>query len=71
MRLTVDRNICQQSGQCSYLHPELFREGDDGFPIVLVEHPEGALREAAAHAAEICPSGAIRLLEEDGATDAS
>jgi ferredoxin len=64
MRLTVDRNVCMRSGQCSYLHPELFREDDDGFPIVLVEHPEGEQLAAAEDAAELCPSGAIRLVEE-------
>ena len=65
MRLTVDRNVCLRSGQCSYLHPELFKEGDDGFPIVLVEHPEGEQLAGAEDAAELCPSGAIRLLADD------
>lgn len=65
MRLTVDRNVCMRSSQCSYLHPELFRQDEQGYPIVLVERPEGELLHGAEDAAELCPSGAIQLVEEE------
>jgi ferredoxin len=68
-RLTVDRSVCVRSGQCSYLHPELFRADEDGSPIVLVEWPGEDLRAAAEEAAELCPSGAITL--DDGIEDAA
>jgi ferredoxin len=64
MRLVVDHNKCRRTGQCSYLHPELFKADTDGSPIVLVEQPDGKLREAAEEAVELCPSGAISLVEE-------
>lgn len=64
MRLTVNRRTCLRSGQCTYLPPRLFREGDDGFPVVLVEYPEGELLEEANDAAELCPSSSICPLEE-------
>lgn len=64
MRLVIDHARCRRTGQCSYLHPELFKAGDDGTPVVLVEHPSEELRAAAEEAVEICPSGAISLVEE-------
>jgi ferredoxin len=64
MQLVIDHNRCRRTGQCSYLHPELFKADTDGSPIVLVECPGEELREAAEEAVELCPSGAISLLEE-------
>ena len=64
MRLVIDYGKCRRTGQCSYLHPELFKAGEDGSPLVLVEHPDAGLREAAEEMVELCPSGAIALVEE-------
>ncbi|MGE0821464.1 MAG: ferredoxin [Candidatus Binatia bacterium] len=64
MRLVVDHNKCRRTGQCVYLHPELFEADSDGSPIVLVEQPGDELREAAEEAVDLCPSGAIMLVEE-------
>jgi ferredoxin len=63
MHLVLNRPKCLRSGQCTYLHPKLFKEGPDGYPVVLVEEPEGELAAEADDAANICPSGAIDLLE--------
>ena len=64
MRLMVDHNKCRRTGQCSYLHPELFKADSDGMPSVLVEQPGENLRAAAEEAVELCPSGAITLVED-------
>lgn len=64
MRLVIDHSRCRRTGQCSYLHPELFQADTDGSPIIRVEHPDGELREAAEEAVELCPSGAVSLVEE-------
>ncbi len=64
MRLVIDYSKCRKAGQCSYLHPELFKTGEDGSPIVLVEHPGEELREAAEEAVDLCPNAAIALVEE-------
>lgn len=64
MRLVIDSNKCRRTGQCSYLHPALFKADEVGAPIVLVEHPDGKLRAAAEEAVEFCPSGAIALIGE-------
>lgn len=65
MRLVVDHNKCRRTGQCAYLHPELFKADEVGTPVVLVEHPDDTLRVAAEEAVEFCPSGAIALGEDD------
>ena len=60
MKVTVNRKACLRSGQCMYLHPELFRKADDGYPAVVVAGdlpPE--LEKSAEDAADVCPSGAI------------
>jgi len=64
MRLVIDHGKCRRTGQCSYLHPELFKADVDGSPIVLVEYPGEELREAAEEMVELCPSGAISLIED-------
>jgi ferredoxin len=64
MRLAINHNKCRRTGQCVYLHPELFRAEADGTPVVLVEHPREALHEAAEEAVDLCPSGAIAFVEE-------
>ncbi len=61
MRLAIDHRKCRKTGQCAYLHPELFRTDADGTPIVRVEHLGEELRAAAEEAVELCPSGAISL----------
>ncbi len=63
MRLVIDHSICCKTGQCHYLHPELFKAGEDGSPVVLVEQLGEDLREAAEDAVDLCPSGAISLVE--------
>ena len=61
MKVTVDRKTCLRSGQCTYLHPKLFKEGEDGYPVVLFEDVPDDLKEEAEDAADICPSGAIHI----------
>ena len=60
-KLSVDSGKCIKAGECYYNHPELFKVGKDGFPIVLVEDVDAAQRDAAESAVEGCPAGAISL----------
>ncbi len=61
-KVVVDRSICLKAGQCYYLQPSVFKADSQGWPDILVEHPEADEEiEAAEDAAEICPSGAITL----------
>ena len=60
-RLSVETKKCLKSGQCTYLHPGLFKQGPDGRPIVLVVEPTGAQLREAEDAAEICPAQCIHI----------
>jgi ferredoxin len=64
MRLVIDYKKCLKSGQCSYLHAELIKADQDGTPRVIVDKIGDDLREAAEDAVDLCPSGAIALVEE-------
>jgi len=64
MRLVIDYKKCLKSGQCSYLHSELITAGADGTPRVITEQIEEPLRDAAEDAVDLCPSGAIALVED-------
>ena len=64
MKIVVVKSKCLRSGQCTYLHPKLFKEGEGGYPELIVSNPiPDELKEAADDAADICPSGAIDLEE--------
>lgn len=64
MRLIIDYNKCLKSGQCSYLHAELIKADADGTPSVIVEKIGEDLRADAEDAVDLCPSGAILLVDE-------
>ena len=64
MRLVIDYKKCLKSGQCSYLHADLIKADPDGAPRVIVETIGDDLREAAEDAVDLCPSGAISLVDE-------
>jgi ferredoxin len=64
MKIEIDRRSCLKSGQCSYLHPELFERDGDDFPIAKTEQVSGSLIEGAEEAIELCPASAITLVDE-------
>jgi ferredoxin len=63
MRIVADTNTCVGAGQCVLTDPKVFDQNeDDGTVIVLHEHP--ADLEKARQAVNICPSGALSLVED-------
>ena len=62
-RVQIDRSLCSGFGSCVDAAPELFRLGDDGIAVALVEESDAA---ALLDAARSCPMGAIALLDEQG-----
>ena len=64
MRVTIDLDKCIMAGECVYNHPWLFTFDDDPTPTVKVAEltTEQELL-AARQAREVCPSGAIQLVE--------
>ncbi|XXJ61982.1 ferredoxin [Embleya sp. MST-111070] len=64
MRVIGDRSVCVGAGLCALSAPELFDQDDDGLVTVLTPHPEPRAHRAARQAADLCPSGALRVIEE-------
>ena len=62
MKIIVDRNLCQDHGQCAIAAPEVFRMDENG-KLVYNPNPDGSLREYVEDAADVCPAQAI-LLED-------
>ncbi len=61
MKIKIDRDRCYMSGECYYNHPELFKMGEDGFPVLLTDDINGDLTRHADEAMEVCPAAAILL----------
>ncbi len=66
MKLSVNLDRCIKAAECSTYHAELFAARDDGFPVVIVEEPEGDQVEDAEDAVRVCPGNAITLTRDDG-----
>ena len=65
MRVTADQDRCCGSEMCALTSPELFDQRDeDGIVVVLQPSPPAELHAAAKEAESLCPSGAIRVLEQ-------
>jgi ferredoxin len=62
-RIEIDRSLCSGFGSCVDAAPELFRLGDDGIAVALVEE---SAAPAALEAARACPMGAIFVSDEQG-----
>ena len=61
MRVIVDFDVCQSTGTCQQICPEVFEVRDDGYLYVLQEEPAEALWAKVREAETNCPTGAISL----------
>lgn len=61
MRVIVDFDVCQSTGTCQQLCPEVFEVRDDGYLYVLQEEPPKELWDKVREAEKNCPTGAITL----------
>jgi ferredoxin len=67
VKVTVDYDVCASSGTCVQVCPEVFEIRADGFLYLLIEGdvpPE--LHKKAIEAEDLCPTGAITLVGDDG-----
>jgi ferredoxin len=64
LEITIDRELCMGSGNCSFWAPAVFDLDDEGIAIVL--DPNAQPKETIVLAAQGCPTQAIRVVE-DGA----
>lgn len=62
MRITADPHTCIGAGQCVLTAPAYFDQDDDGIVVVRDDVPAEAGERLVREAAQLCPSGAIRLL---------
>lgn len=58
--LTVDRDRCMGSGQCTFYAPQTFDLDEDSIAIVIDEHGDGD--DKIKMAIEVCPTRAIARL---------
>ena len=63
-RVVGDADLCIAAHQCSAVAPALFEHDEYGLVVVKNQEPTQELRESAEYAARICPSQAIRLLDD-------
>jgi ferredoxin len=63
MKVRINRNLCDEHGQCTIAAPNVFRMNDDG-SLEYDGDPADALRGEIEEAADVCPVQAIFL---DGA----
>ena len=62
MKVKIDKEKCYMSGECFYNHPELFKMGEDGSPVVLIDDlNDDAMINHAKEAVEVCPAVAISI----------
>ena len=61
-KVTIDLEKCHMSGECYYNHPDIFKMGDSGQPVVLETNvsDEATIAEVR-EAIEVCPAVAISL----------
>ena len=63
MRVTVDYDVCASTGSCMQFCPEVFEVRSDGYLYILIEEPGESLRSAVVQAADMCPTGAISIVD--------
>lgn len=66
MKITADRDVCIQAGNCVMVADTLFDQDDDGIVVLLVDPDsqvpadlEGKAREAV----KLCPSQALTIVD--------
>jgi len=64
MKVEVRRDVCVGAGQCVLTAPTLFDQGEDDGLVILVEQPGDADAGAVREVAILCPSGAVRLIDD-------
>lgn len=60
--MTVDLDVCASTGGCVHQAPTVFEIRDDGMLYILQEEPSEELRAQVTAAEELCPTGAIAIV---------
>lgn len=71
LTVLLDRDRCCSAGQCVGAAPEVFEQDEsDGRVALLVPDPDARYADEVRFAADLCPGGAITLLDHEEATHA-
>ncbi|MDQ1521665.1 MAG: ferredoxin [Actinomycetota bacterium] len=62
LEISIDRDACMGSGNCSFWAPAVFDLDDDGIAVVV--DPNGAPVEKVVLAAQGCPTQAISVMQD-------
>ena len=60
MKVSVDRSVCQNHGQCAIAAPDVFDLDDDG-ELVYEPEPSDEFATDVEEAADVCPVQAITI----------
>lgn len=60
-RVTADRELCIQAGNCVMVASEVFDQDDDGIVEILHEEVTGDEIAKAQEAVKLCPASALSL----------
>ncbi|MEV5411907.1 (4Fe-4S)-binding protein [Thermopolyspora sp. NPDC052614] len=64
MKISADTDVCIGAGMCALTAPEVFDQSEeDGTVVLLDAEPTGELERKARQAVQLCPSGALKLVE--------
>ena len=61
IKVVVDRDLCQNHGQCVFAAPQVFELGDEDELVVLQDEVGEDLRANVEDAADVCPTQAITI----------
>lgn len=64
MKIAADRGTCIGAGMCVLTAPAVFDQDDDGIVELLIEDVPPGEADAARQAVALCPSGALRVLDD-------
>jgi ferredoxin len=63
VKVTADRDVCIQAGNCVMVADNLFDQDDDGIVVVLVDEIPDGEEDKAREAVKLCPSQALKILD--------
>lgn len=63
VKVSVDFDVCMSTGGCTSLAPAVFQIRDDGYLTLLQDAPPPELHDDVRAAADVCPTGAITVVE--------
>ena len=66
MKVTVDYDVCASTGTCVQECRKVFEIRADGFLYLFMEEVPPELQAKATEAEDLCPTGAITLVGDDG-----